>query len=373
MMATNVGNLNIRLGMSTDKLNTDVNAAVGSVNRLDSAFNRSTALNPRGSTRADNNMNNRGFVGAQAIQQSAFAMQDFTSQFMNAKTTVDGLGRGVMAMSNNVQMLGAAFGPTALAVTAIGGAITAVVIPGMIRWLDLSKEATKEADRLAMAMERQADLMGKMRAARGEGGLTQLESERRTIRETEESLKFLNGRIADASNKINEASNRDIEAHRRMVAEWDVPGRFRAGLNQMFGGTGVAESQATANAKKELDLLRESIRERELILAEAREREKKIEKEFGPQIRQQEERRKQREAWESELESLREQGVAANSSPSASIRGTGAAASAINRAVSGTRSEENDRKQQIKILEDLLKSSKALEKKLTMGRAELKA
>ncbi len=56
-----------------------------------------------------------------------------------------------------------------------------------------------------------------------------------------------------------------------------------------------------------------------------------------------------------------------------SVAGTSAAASAINRALAGNRSEENDRKRQIKIMEDQLKSSQRIEQKLNLAKADLGA
>lgn len=116
-----------------------------------------------GNTALDNNRNNRGFQGAMIAQQLGFGLQDFMSQVQNSKNAVDGLGRGVMAVSNNVQMLGAAWGPMGLAVTAIGGALAGIIIPASIKWLT-NTEAIDKAhqsilDKMGHMAERQAEII----------------------------------------------------------------------------------------------------------------------------------------------------------------------------------------------------------------------
>jgi hypothetical protein len=101
-----------------------------------------------GNIPGDNNANNKGFQGAMMAQQLGFGLQDFMSQVSNSKNMVDGLGRGIMAVSNNVQMLGSAFGPTGLAVTAIGGALAGIVLPAAIKWLYNTEEIEKETKKI---------------------------------------------------------------------------------------------------------------------------------------------------------------------------------------------------------------------------------
>lgn len=87
---------------------------------------------------------NYGMIAAQL----GFGLQDFTSQLQNSKNLADGLGRGVMAVSNNVQMLGAAFGPTGMAITAIGGALAGVILPHAIKWLMQTKDTEAATKRI---------------------------------------------------------------------------------------------------------------------------------------------------------------------------------------------------------------------------------
>lgn len=67
----------------------------------------------------------RGLGGA--ITQTAFAAQDFSAILSMGGRNA--LGRALMSTANNVQMLGAAFGPWGLAISAIGGALASVLIP----------------------------------------------------------------------------------------------------------------------------------------------------------------------------------------------------------------------------------------------------
>lgn len=86
--------------------------------------------------------------------QVGFGLQDFSSQVMNSKNGIDGLGRGIMAVSNNVQMLGASFGPTGLAVTAIGGALAGIILPMAIKWVFNTEAEEKAAESLLKVWER---------------------------------------------------------------------------------------------------------------------------------------------------------------------------------------------------------------------------
>src|SRR3990167_10809742 len=62
-----------------------------------------------------------------AIGQAAFAAQDFSSILSMGGRNA--LGRALMSTANNVQMLGASFGPWGLAISAVAGALASVLIP----------------------------------------------------------------------------------------------------------------------------------------------------------------------------------------------------------------------------------------------------
>lgn len=358
-----------------------------------------------GSTTADNNMNNRGFVGAMMIQQAGFAVQDFSSQMANAKTTADGLGRGIMAVSNNVQMLGAAFGPTGLAVTAIGGALAGVVLPPMIRWVyqaDLLKEtmaaAKEEAREYAEELRRASEQQDQKTAALP--GMTTKEFEAmraERMKASKADMQTTEAELAAQTQIIEREQRKRAEALRRSAWGSTIAGQF----------TGPSAAQKEAEAKR--DELREQLndqkdyftqlehvsgettkklaendyelqrkkKEAETKAAQDRldqyDRDMQHEKEFNDWVmnaKLQAENEKQFELSQN-LDAMRKLEQTPNGSSAANIRGTGAAVSAINRAIAGTNSEESDRKKQIKLMEDQLKSSQNIERKLNLQRAAL--
>lgn len=358
-----------------------------------------------GSTSADNNMNNRGFVGAMAIQQMGFAVQDFSSQMVNAKTTADGLGRGIMAVSNNVQMLGAAFGPTGLAVTAIGGAIAGVVLPPMIRWVyqaeilkeemaeakDQAREYAEELRRAQETKDTKTTSLPGMTTKEFEAMRTQRKNSLRTeIEQTQAELQ--------SQNAIIEREKRKRDANLR-----------RSAYGSLIAGAFTGNTGAQTEAEAKRDELRQQLddqkahyaavdnvsretkdklaendyevdrkrRDMERKAAEDRlaqyDRDREHEREFNDwaideKIKTE---NKKQAAISENLDNLKKLDQTPNGSSAANIRGTGAAVSAINRAIAGTNSEESDRKKQIRIAEEQLKSSQNIEKKLNLQRAAL--
>ncbi len=357
-----------------------------------------------GSTTADNNMNNRGFVGAM-IQQMGFAVQDFSSQMANAKTTADGLGRGVMAVSNNVQMLGAAFGPTGLAVTAIGGALAGIVLPPMIRWVyqadllkekmaDAKEEAREYADELRRAQETKDTKTTSL------PGMTTKEFEamrndrKKSLRtEIEQTQAELNSQTA-----IIEREKRKRDANLR-----------RSAYGSMIAGAFTGKTGAQTEAEAKRDELRQQLddqkahyaaidnvsretkdklaendyevdrkrRDVERKAAEDRlaqyDRDREHEREFNNWVIDEKvktENEKQAAISEN-LDQMKTLDQTPNGSSAASIRGTSAAVASINRAIAGTNSEESDRKKQIRLLEEQLASSRNIERKLNLQRAAL--
>jgi len=358
-----------------------------------------------GSTRADNNMNNRGFVGAMMIQQAGFAVQDFSSQMANAKTTADGLGRGIMAVSNNVQMLGAAFGPTGLAYTAIGGALAGIILPQMVRWVyqadilkDKMADAKEEAREYAEELRRASEQQDQKTAALP--GMTTKEFEAMRadrMKASKADMQQTKADLAAQTQIIEREQRKRAEALRRSAWGSTIAGQF----------TGPSAAQKEAEAKR--DELREQLKdqqdyftqlehvsgettkklaendyelqrkkkEAETKAAQDRldqyDRDMQHEKEFNEWVISEKlkaENEKQAVISEN-LDEMRKLDQTPNGSSAANIRGTGAAVSAINRAIAGTNSEESDRKKQIKLLEDQLKSSQNIERKLNLQRAAL--
>lgn len=139
----NVGELSIKLGLYTGALEQDSKRAIDAFERMDaSAAKLKNTMVASETVLKSGGGFGRG--GAQIAQQLGFGMQDFSSQLMNSKNLADGLGRGIMSVSNNVQMMGAAFGPTGMAITAIGGAVAGMVLPATIKWL-MNTEAEEKA------------------------------------------------------------------------------------------------------------------------------------------------------------------------------------------------------------------------------------
>lgn len=79
---------------------------------------------------ANDSMGKVASARARTVGQLGFAMQDFSS--IMATGGKNALGRAVMSTMNNVQMLGASFGPTGMAVTALAGAVGSVLIPQLL-------------------------------------------------------------------------------------------------------------------------------------------------------------------------------------------------------------------------------------------------
>lgn len=78
---------------------------------------------------------NQNFAGMGAgagrnIAQIGFAVQDFTSVLEGGGKNA--LGRALMSTMNNIQMLGAMFGPWGMALTAVGGALGSMLIPKLL-------------------------------------------------------------------------------------------------------------------------------------------------------------------------------------------------------------------------------------------------
>lgn len=406
MMATNVGDLNIRLGMSTDRLDSNINSAISSVNVLDTKLKQTTILAGDATT---------PFFGpksAQALQQVGFGIQDFSSQFMNAKNTADGLGRGIGAVANNAAMLGAAFGPTGMAVTAIGAAVAGIALPAMIKWV---YQADSLKEKMEAAREEARDYADELRKAgeiqdaklAGLPGMTTKEFEgiraermrtaRSDIEQTEKELA--------AQTQLIEREQRKRDAAVGSSAWGPVAGMF----------TGKSDAQAAAEAKREE--LRAQLKEQQGYFTQldqvsgettkkladndfaARQKERENrEKAARERIQDHEDQMRDEKAFDDwvkdnkraviddeirandeKISALQDKRDALgdvenpNGPTSMSIRGTGAAASAINRSLAGTRSVESDTKRQIKLLEDQLSELRKANEKAGLRKRDITA
>ena len=138
-MSTNVGNLNATLSLSefefTNGLKQSETAAMAFASTTEVAARRSEAA----MSKAGGNI---GGKLAGMTQQAGFAIQDFSSQFATR-----GIGPAIGAVSNNVAMLGAAFGPVPAAITAVAAALGGILLPKLLEstgWFGKSKEALDE-------------------------------------------------------------------------------------------------------------------------------------------------------------------------------------------------------------------------------------
>jgi hypothetical protein len=87
------------------------------------------------------------------IAQTAFAAQDFAAVLDGGGKNA--LSRALMATMNNVQMLGAAFGPWGMAITAVGGALGAILIPSLLKGVDETEKFTESLKANADALKTQ--------------------------------------------------------------------------------------------------------------------------------------------------------------------------------------------------------------------------
>lgn len=138
-MSTNVGNLNATLSLSefefTNGLKQSETAAMAFASTTEVAARRSEAA----MSKAGGNI---GGKLAGMTQQAGFAIQDFSSQFATR-----GIGPAIGAITNNVAVLGSAFGPVAGAATAMAAALGGILLPKLLEstgWFGKSKEALEE-------------------------------------------------------------------------------------------------------------------------------------------------------------------------------------------------------------------------------------
>lgn len=138
-MSTSVGNLNATLSLSefefVNGLKQSETAAMAFASTTEVVARRSEAA----MSKAGGNI---GGKLAGVTQQAGFAIQDFSSQFETR-----GIGPAIGAVSNNVAVLGSAFGPVPAAITAVAAALGGILLPKLLDatgWFGKSKEALSE-------------------------------------------------------------------------------------------------------------------------------------------------------------------------------------------------------------------------------------
>lgn len=246
-----------------------------------------------------------------AIGQMGFAAQDFASVLsMGGKNA---LGRALMSTMNNVQMLGMAFGPWGLAITAVGGALASILIPKLLEGSDAGETFAESIERSEKALDK---LLQKETAGIGFG---------QSLRELEAhgGVKELNSakdkNLDDIEKLDHEIQRRQTELRRNIERAIPLGGLTGTKWNRakpLFGKNdellqefeitdpkliGEKESQAIAEQDKKLQDLRDT-RARLGRRGEALDA-------LGPKAVENDEfenRRKQNERRHDELERLRE-------------------------------------------------------------------
>ena len=223
----------------------------------------------------------------QVFQQAGFALQDFMSilQMGGANAAARAFG----GVANNVQMLGAAFGPMGMAVTSVGGALAGILIPALLRSEEATNTLTQRTQDLQTALNARLDALQaahdremKLNDLAREGNAQRIARERDNAvteaRLIEERLRIRQEAYRDALLRENVlAQEAGGQAARAFVEE---AGRRReVPLSSAFGPSGevregftVSVEEKTFNAlrtqKDEIDKLKAARREN-LALAEA--------------------------------------------------------------------------------------------------------
>ena len=170
---TNVGNLNATLTLSQFEFNAGLKqsetAAMEFASTVEMQSRRADQALDRLSNSPRSNMLGKL---AQPAQQFGYMIQDFSSQIETR-----GLGGAIGAITNNVQMLGAAFGPVGMAISSIGGAVAGLVLPKMIDWLSNTQQLNKEAKELEDNYKRVAEQTKFIAKIEMQGGAEQARKE----------------------------------------------------------------------------------------------------------------------------------------------------------------------------------------------------
>ncbi len=138
-MANNVGNISVGLSLDNQSFEAVLNGSASRLRRFEGDVGRSgsaAAAASNGVGRLSGSVSGLGSV----MQSVSFGAGDFISQLGTR-----GIGGGLQAAANNVQQLGAAFGPMGLAISAgVGVAATALGV-----YIEQQDRAAKQTQNLA--------------------------------------------------------------------------------------------------------------------------------------------------------------------------------------------------------------------------------
>lgn len=220
--------------------------------------------------------------GARMAQQAGFMLQDFTSVL--SMGGANALPRALSGVMNNVQMLGAAFGPVGMAATALGGALAGILLPELLKaddvigkYLESLKEQEAALDRQVASIKRvmqaqqeldrmveESDGKGIERARkRADNDLAQIQAE-------------IQARGRALQGNLNQAMANDPNAFRQFAGPrqmFDDGGRINPGVGLEFADPKMAEA-----FKRQMDALNElQQKEREIV-----EQRKRLNREENP-------------------------------------------------------------------------------------------
>lgn len=166
MAGTNVGNLNVKLTLSAQQFAAALVAAGGNVNQfamqVQTAQTSVQRIAPaaqtaaRGASVLTTAMGALGGISGQA----AYGLSDMISQLGTR-----GLGGGLQAAANNIQVMGAAFGPWGLAVSS-GIAIATQGIGIYLEQTERAKKKTEQATKAVQDYSHELEYLGHVQALR---------------------------------------------------------------------------------------------------------------------------------------------------------------------------------------------------------------
>lgn len=147
---TNIANMSATLTLSAWEFNNGLKqseaAALEFANNVDKHGKKAAAA------MSGSNSGFSGSGGARMVQQAGFALQDFTSQL-----DTRGFAGAMAAVSNNIQVMGSSFGPTGMAITAVGGALAGILLPKLVELTGWFKDGKKEAEAYTKSLEDMRD------------------------------------------------------------------------------------------------------------------------------------------------------------------------------------------------------------------------
>ncbi len=241
MAGTNIGSLNATLTLSAFEFQNGLQQSKAAALEFEQATVASAA-------RANKALASVGKGGgfdtggaARAVQQIGFGIQDFASQF-----DTRGLAGGIAAVSNNVQMLGAAFGPVGLAISAFGGAIAGIVLPKLIESSGLFKSNKEAVDANASSLAKWRKAMSDAKDVEEsylEGGTEELN---RKQTERRAQLAILNKQRSELVKGISR-DEEAVEETARQKRLLDNQGGFAS----FFGAPNVSDNGAGARLQAE--------------------------------------------------------------------------------------------------------------------------